>query len=248
MYKLKFKFVLSLCFVWGFFKFLSSGVVSFATNKRMFKFGQELGTNYHKIMFKFNLNSSLFQVFFYQIFKFHSIMVTSLTKYIEEKLGIILCVHVLYQFHVIKFKYSIQVHSFQYSNFFFLISTFRSILFIFFFILHQMTNFQQQMISQTFMWCKITFPDWINIILFRNLFLSYTNINYNSFLSFEGLLLFNSLDVGTLISQFNLFKHEIFIYIVFGECVTVKNSDNDLELYLKLIECNFRSSSYFLFA
>lgn len=132
MYKLKFKFVLSLCFVWGFFKFLSSGVVSFATNKRMFKFGQELGTNYHKIMFKFNLNSSLFQVFFYQIFKFHSIMVTSLTKYIEEKLGIILCVHVLYQFHVIKFKYSIQVHSFQDSNFFFLISTFRSILFIFF--------------------------------------------------------------------------------------------------------------------
>lgn len=114
---------------------------------------------------------------------------------------------------------------------FFLISTFRSILFIFFFILHQMTNFQQQLISQTFMWCKITFPDWINIILFRNLFLSYTNINYNSFLSFEGLLLFNSLDVGTLISQFNLF-----------------NSDNDLELYVKLIECNFRSSSYFLFA
>lgn len=94
-----------------------------------------------------------------------------------------------------------------------------------------MTNFQQQMISQTFMWCKITFPDWINIILFRNLFLSYTNINYNSSLSFEGLLLFNSLDVGTLISQFNLF-----------------NSDNDLELYVKLIECNFRPSSYFLFA
>lgn len=116
-----------------------------------------------------------------------------------------------------------------------------------------MTNFQQQMISQTFMWCKIIFPDWINIILFRNLFLSYTNINYSSFLchlrNFNcQRMLFNWLDVGTSISQFNLFKHEIFIYIVFGECVTVKNSDNDLELYLKLIECNFRSSSYFLFA
>lgn len=97
----------------------------------------------------------------------------------------------------------------------------------FFFILHQMTNFQQQMISQTFMWCKIIFPDWINIILFRNLFLSYTNINYSSFLchlrNFNcQRMLFNWLDVGTSISQFNLFKHEIFIYIVFGECVTVK--------------------------
>lgn len=116
-----------------------------------------------------------------------------------------------------------------------------------------MTNFQQQMISQTFMWCKITFPDWINIILFRNLFLSYTNINYSSFLchlrNFNcQRMLFNWLDVGTSISQFNLFKHEIFIYIVFGECVTVKKKINDLELYLKLIECNFRSSSYFLFA
>lgn len=123
----------------------------------------------------------------------------------------------------------------------------------FFFFLHQMTNFQQQMISQTFMWCKIIFPDWINIILFRNLFLSYTNINYSSFLchlrNFNcQRMLFNWLDVGTSISQFNPFKHEIFIYIVFGECVTVKNSDNDLELYLKLIECNFRPSSYFLFA
>lgn len=147
MYKLKFKFVLSLCFVWGFFKFLSSGVVSFATNKRMFKFGQELGTNYHKIMFKFNLNSSLFQVFFYQIFKFHSIMVTSLTKYIEEKLGIILCVHVLYQFHVIKFKYSIQVHSFQVSNFLFFKIQLSGVFCSYFFFLHQMMNFQQQMIS-----------------------------------------------------------------------------------------------------
>lgn len=94
-----------------------------------------------------------------------------------------------------------------------------------------------------------------NIILFRNLFLSYTNINYSSFFchlrNFNcQRMLFNWLDVGTSISQFNLFKHELFIYIVFGEfeCVTVKNSDNDLELYLKLIECNFRSSSYFLFA
>lgn len=92
-----------------------------------------------------------------------------------------------------------------------------------------------------------------NIILFRNLFLSYTNINYSSFFchlrNFNcQRMLFNWLDVGTSISQFNLFKHEIFIYIVFGECVTVKNSDNDLELYLKLIECNFRPSSYFLFA
>lgn len=92
-----------------------------------------------------------------------------------------------------------------------------------------------------------------NIILFRNLFLSYTNINYSSFFchlrNFNcQRMLFNWLDVGTSISQFNLFKHEIFIYIVFGECVTVKNSDNDLELYRKLIECNFRLSSYFLFA
>lgn len=123
----------------------------------------------------------------------------------------------------ILFKFTV----FKIQIFFFLISTFRSILFIFFFILHQMTNFQQQMISQTFMWCKIIFPDWINIILFRNLFLSYTNINYSSFLchlrNFNcQRMLFNWLDVGTSISQFNLFKHEIFIYIVFGECVTVK--------------------------
>lgn len=179
-------------------------------------------------MFKFNLNSSLFQVFFYQIFKFHSIMVTSLTKYIEEKLGIILCVHVLYQFHVIKFKYSIQVHSFQVSNFLFfkiqLSGVFCSYFFFFF------TSNDEFSAANDFLNIHVmrnNIPRLDNIILFRNLFLSYTNINYSSFFchlrNFNcQRMLFNWLDVGTSISQFNLFKHEIFIYIVFGECVTVK--------------------------
>lgn len=177
----------------------------------------------------------------------------SLTKYIEEKLGIILCVHVLYQFHVIKFKYSIQVHSFHVSNFLFFKIQLSGVFCSYFFSFTSNDEFSAANDFLNIHVMRNNIPRLDNIILFRNLFLSYTNINYSSFFchlrNFNcQRMLFNWLDVGTSISQFNLFKHEIFIYSVFGECVTVKNSDNDLELYLKLIECNFRPSSYFLFA
>lgn len=111
---------------------------------------------------------------------------------------------------------------------FFLISTFRSILFIFFYFTSN-DKFSTANDFSNIHVVQNNIPRLDNIILFRNLFLSYTNINYSSFFchlrNFNcQRMLFNWLDVGTSISQFNLFKHEIFIYIVFGECVTVKKT------------------------
>lgn len=131
-----------------FLKILSSGVVSFATNKRMFKFGQELGTNYHKFMFKFKftfVSGFLLQNFWIPFYNGYAV----LNEIHWRKIGYY--INYVYMFNIssmllnssILFKFT--VFMFQISYFFKF--NFQEYFVHIFFFLHQMMNFQQQMIS-----------------------------------------------------------------------------------------------------